>query len=34
MKTMSARESKNGFGLIIDTACAEPVMIEKHGAVS
>ncbi len=32
MKTMSAREAKNGFGLMIDTARAEPVLIEKHGA--
>jgi prevent-host-death family protein len=28
---MSAREAKNAFGLLIDTARAEPVMIEKHG---
>jgi prevent-host-death family protein len=31
MKTMSAREAKNGFGLMIDTARAESVRIEKHG---
>lgn len=31
MKTMSAREAKNGFGLMNDTARAEPVLIEKHG---
>lgn len=31
MKTMSAREAKNGFGLMIDTARAEPVLIEKQG---
>ncbi len=31
MKTMSAREAKKGFGLMIDTARAEPVLIEKHG---
>ncbi|GER02271.1 hypothetical protein JCM17845_28940 [Iodidimonas gelatinilytica] len=31
MKTMSAREAKNAFGLIIDTARAEPVRIEKRG---
>jgi len=31
MKTMSAREAKNSFGLMIDTARAEPVLIEKHG---
>lgn len=32
MKTMSAREARNAFGLMIDTARAEPVLIEKHGA--
>jgi prevent-host-death family protein len=31
MKIMSAREAKNAFGLMIDTARAEPVLIEKHG---
>jgi len=31
MKTISAREAKNAFGLMIDTARAEPVLIEKHG---
>jgi prevent-host-death family protein len=31
MRIMSAREAKNAFGLLIDTARAEPVMIEKHG---
>lgn len=31
MKTMSAREAKNAFGLMIDTARAQPVRIEKHG---
>lgn len=31
MKTMSAKDAKNGFGLLIDTARAEPVLIEKHG---
>lgn len=31
MKSMSAREAKNGFGLMIDTARAAPVLIEKHG---
>ena len=31
MKTMSAKDAKNGFGLLLDTARAEPVMIEKHG---
>ncbi|MET0049765.1 MAG: type II toxin-antitoxin system Phd/YefM family antitoxin [Candidatus Thiodiazotropha sp.] len=28
---MSAREAKNGFGKLLDTARAEPVTIEKHG---
>ena len=31
MKSMSAREAKNSFGLMIDTARAEPVRIEKDG---
>ena len=31
MKTMSARDAKNGFGRLIDLARAEPVTIEKHG---
>lgn len=31
MRTMSARAAKNAFGLLIDTARAEPVVIEKHG---
>jgi prevent-host-death family protein len=31
MKTMSARDAKNAFGMLIDTARAEPVVIEKHG---
>lgn len=31
MRTMSARSAKNAFGLLIDTARAEPVVIEKHG---
>lgn len=31
MKSMSAAEAKNGFGLLIDTARQEPVKIEKHG---
>lgn len=31
MKTMSAREAKNRFGYLIDTARQEPVSIEKHG---
>ncbi len=31
MKRMSAKEAKNSFGLLLDTARAEPVTIEKHG---
>lgn len=31
MKSMSAKDAKNGFGLLLDTARAEPVVIEKHG---
>jgi prevent-host-death family protein len=31
MKSMSAREAKNEFGKLLDTARAEPVTIEKHG---
>ena len=31
MKAMSARDAKHQFGLLIDTARAEPVVIEKHG---
>jgi prevent-host-death family protein len=31
MKVMAAGKAKNGFGLLIDTARAEPVTIEKHG---
>jgi prevent-host-death family protein len=30
MKTMSARAAKNAFGLMIDIARAEPLLIEKH----
>jgi len=30
-KTMSGRGAKDAFGLSIDTARAEPVLIEKHG---
>lgn len=28
---MSARDAKNRFGFLIDTARQEPVSIEKHG---
>ncbi|GEM_PF-3157448 len=31
MKVMAAGKAKNGFGLLIDTARAEPVTIAKHG---
>lgn len=31
MKSMSAKDAKNGFGLLLDTARAEPVTVEKHG---
>lgn len=31
MKSMSAKEAKNAFGLLLDTARAEPVNIVKHG---
>lgn len=31
MKSMAARDAKNGFGHLIDLARAEPVTIEKHG---
>jgi len=31
MRTMSAKDAKNAFGLLLDTARAEPVSIEKHG---
>ncbi|MEX6634034.1 type II toxin-antitoxin system Phd/YefM family antitoxin [Hyphococcus lacteus] len=31
MKTMSAREAKNSFGLLLDSARAGPVIVEKHG---
>lgn len=31
MKTMSAKDAKNSFGLLLDHARAEPVQVEKHG---
>lgn len=31
MKSVSAKNAKNSFGLLLDTARAEPVLIEKHG---
>jgi prevent-host-death family protein len=31
LKSISARDAKNSFGMLIDAARAEPVTIEKHG---
>ena len=31
MQTMSAKDAKNSFGLLLDLARAEPVQVEKHG---
>ena len=31
MKTISAKDAKNRFGFLIDTARQEPVSVEKHG---
>lgn len=31
MKSMSAKDAKNAFGLLLDNARAEPVTVEKHG---
>lgn len=31
MQHISARDAKNGFGRLIDTARAQPVVVEKHG---
>jgi hypothetical protein len=31
MKSMSAKDAKNAFGMLIDNARAEPATIEKHG---
>jgi prevent-host-death family protein len=31
MKSFSAKDAKNHFGQVIDTARASPVVIEKHG---
>lgn len=31
MRTMSAKDAKNSFGLLLDYARAEPVQVEKHG---
>ena len=31
MKHISSKDAKNGFGRLMDTARAEPVIVEKHG---
>jgi prevent-host-death family protein len=31
MRTISARDAKNAFGVMIDTALVEPITIGKHG---
>ncbi len=31
MKTLTAKDAKYGFGRLIDLACAEPVVVVKHG---
>ena len=31
MQTMSAKDAKNAFGLLLDKARAAPVTVEKHG---
>ena len=31
MQTLTAKQAKNGFGRLIDLACAEPVTVAKHG---
>lgn len=31
MRTMSAKDAKNSFGMLLDYARAEPVKVEKHG---
>ena len=31
MKRISAKDAKNSFGFLLDTARAQPVIIEKHG---
>lgn len=31
MKSIAARDAKNGFGHLIDMARLEPVTVEKHG---
>lgn len=31
MRTMSAKDAKNSFGMLLDFARAAPVQVEKHG---
>lgn len=31
MKSMTAKDAKNNFGLLLDNARAEPVEVQKHG---
>ncbi len=31
MRTMSAKDAKNSFGMLLDWARADPVQVEKHG---
>lgn len=31
MKSMSAKDAKNNFGLLLDSARAEPVEVHKYG---
>lgn len=31
MRTMSAKDAKNSFGMLLDYARAAPVQVEKHG---
>lgn len=31
MQTLSAKDAKYNFGRLIETARAQPVMVEKHG---
>lgn len=31
MRSMSAKDAKNSFGMLLDYARAEPVKVEKHG---
>jgi prevent-host-death family protein len=31
MRSMSAKDAKNSFGLLLDSALAEPIQVMKHG---